>query len=87
VSEGRLVENAEALEPLGDLCRGHRAAVVTEARPRQSALLDRLRKAMGDVLCVLGPVPLDVAGDPGPVIERTEEDGRHQLASRGDHLP
>jgi hypothetical protein len=82
----RLVEDAEGLERLGDLGRDNRGAVVAERRPRQSTLLDRLRQVLGDVLGVLRPVPLDVAGDPGPVIERAEQDGRQELDARRDHL-
>ena len=41
---------------------------------------------MGDVLCCLGQVPLQMTGQPRAVIEHAEQDRRPPFAARGEHL-
>jgi hypothetical protein len=80
------MQDAEAGEALGDLGGGHGTAVVAQGRTRQAALLDRLGETVGDHLCRLGQIPLQVTSEPRSVIEHTEQDRRHPFAARRQNL-
>src|SRR5512135_3601496 len=46
VGQRRLVQDAQAQQPLRELCRAHRAPVVREQRARETPLLDGLRETV-----------------------------------------
>jgi hypothetical protein len=67
-----VVQDTEAAETLGDLGGRHGRAIVAQSRTRQASLLERLRQAMGDDLCRLGQIPLQMTGEPGAIIRHAE---------------
>ena len=71
--KGGVVDDAQSLEALPRLGRQHRGAVVRQQRPGQASLLDRLRQPVAERLCRLGEVPLQVAAQPGVVVEDPEQ--------------
>jgi hypothetical protein len=81
-----VVQDAQTGEPLGDLRRRHRGAVVAERCAWQAALLERLAEPVRDDLGGLGQIPLQVTGKPRSVVEHAEQNGRHPLATFGEHL-
>jgi hypothetical protein len=42
---------------------------------------------MGDDLCRLGQIPLQMTGEPRAIIQHAEQDRCLPLAARGEHLP
>lgn len=80
------MQDSKPGEPLGDLGGRHGRAIVAQAGARQAALLECLRQAVGDDLCGLGQIPLQMTGEPGAIIEHAEEDRRLPLAACGEHL-
>ncbi len=85
VSERRDPRDAEPVQPLLDLARGHRRAVVGQQGPRQTALHEGLAKAVDEHLGGLGEVPLKVAAEARVVVEEAEQDRRLPLARGGQH--
>ena len=81
-----LVHDAQSREPVLHFVRGERLAVVGHQRPRQPALLNRLREPVHEVLGVLRKVPLQVADEPRVVVDDRERDRRDVLAARHQHL-
>ena len=77
--------DAEAKQPLGDLARGHRRAVVGEQGPRQAALHQRLAQPVDEHFGGLGEVPLKVAPQARVVVEEAEQDRRLPFARSGQH--
>src|SRR5208337_4099453 len=45
-----------------------------------------LRQSVGDVLRVLGQIPLQMAGHPGAVVENAEQHGRAPFPARSQHF-
>jgi len=86
IRQGRLVQDAETRKSLSDLGRRHGGTVVAQACTRQSPLLEGLGEAMRDVLCGLGEVPLQMAGNSGAIIENGEQDWGQQLAAGSEYL-
>ena len=72
VRQRGVVQDAQPREPLGDLRRRHRGAVVAERRAWQAALLERLAEPVRDDLGGLGQIPLQVTGKPRSVVEDAE---------------
>jgi len=86
VGQRRLMQYAEPGQTFGDLGRGHRGAVVAHRGARQASLHEGLRQSVGDVFGVLGQIPLQMAGQPGAVVESAEQHGRAPFPARGQHL-
>ena len=85
VSERRDPRDAESKQPLLDLARGHRRAVVGQQGPRQAPLHEGLAQPVDEDLGGLGEVPLQVAAQARVVVEEAEQDGRLPLARGGQH--
>ena len=79
------MNDAEAVQSLLDLARGHGRAVVGHQRPRHPALHQRLAQPVDEGLGGLGQVPLQVAAQARVVVEEAEQDGRAPLAGGGQH--
>jgi hypothetical protein len=65
-------ESPRAIFAVGRRMAG-RSAVLNRAR--QAALLERLRQALGDDLCRLGQIPLEMTHEPRAIIQRAEQVG------------
>jgi hypothetical protein len=88
VGQGRVVQDAEPLQPLDHLGGGHRAAAVTDRGAWHLALLDPLAEAVDQILGVLLVlVPLRVGAHARAVVEDAEQMGGLELSGGGDHLP
>src|ERR1019366_8285858 len=72
IGQRRMVDDAQALEPLDGLGGEHRGAVVGQKSPREFALLKRLRQGVNENLGGLFEVPLQVAAEPRAVVENAE---------------
>src|ERR1700726_1872804 len=59
-----------------------RYAIVDGMNVRDS----RVAQVVGDDLGGLGQIPLQMTGEPRSVVENAEQDRRHPLAARGEHL-
>ena len=77
--------DAEALEAFARLGGEHGCAVVGEQGARQSALVEGLREAVDEGLGGLVEIPLQVAAEPGAVVEDAEQLGFLPLAAGGEH--
>jgi len=86
VGERLLMQDAEPGQAFGDLDRRHGGAVVAHGGTRQTALQEGLRQPMGDVLGALRQVPLQVASEPGTVVEHAEQHWRLPFPTGGQNL-
>ena len=77
--------DAEPEQPLLDLARRHRRAVVGEQGPGQGSLHEGLAEAVDEDLGGLLQIPLQVTAQARVVIEEAEQDGRLPLARRRQH--
>ena len=78
-------KDAEPMQPLLNLARRHRPAVVGEQGPRQAPLHEGLAEPVYEDLGGLLQIPLQVTAEPGAVVEEAEQDGRLPFARRRQH--
>ena len=85
VRHGLGMHDAEPVQSFLDFAGGHRGAVVGHQGPGQAALHERLAQSVDEDLGGLGQIPLQVAAEPGVVVEEAEQDGRLPLPGRRQH--
>lgn len=81
------MQDAEAVQSFPNFGGVHRRSPIAHGSKRQTPLLERLEKAVSDILGVLLQIPLQVTGKPRAVVERAEQHWRCQLGARGEHFP
>ena len=85
VGERGHMNDAEPVQPVGDLAGRHRRAVVAHQRARQAALHEGLAEPVDEDLGGLREVPLQVAAEARVVVEEAEQDRRLPFAGRRRH--
>ena len=85
VAERGLVVDRETAKSLGELAGGHRRAIVGEKLTRKTALQERLREAVDEILGGLCEVELGVTAEPGVIVHGAEEIGLSPGAVRREH--
>jgi len=87
VRQGRLMQDAQGMQPLTEFVRHHGGAVVRHEGAGQASLLQRLREAVHQGLGGLVEVPLQMADQAGMVVDDAEQQWLDPLSGRGEHLP
>lgn len=80
------MQDAEPGETFGEFGGDHGGAVVAHGGARQAALLQGLTQAMDDGLGGLVKIPLQVADEPGAIVDDAEEQRRVPSAARRQYL-